>query len=181
MNSDARQEDGILRNAVEGAGVPSTMPERPNGIALSATSGEPGRRQVLDWLLGTWLVGVVGSIIYPVARYLVPPDLPEAATQSVTAGQAADLAVNSAKIVPFGTAPAIIVRTASGDLRAFSATCTHLDCTVQYRADLEHIWCACHNGHYDLNGRNVSGPPPRPLAAFDVNVKNGEIVIARQA
>jgi len=163
----------------DGAG--RSMAERANGVVRPATSGEPGRRQVLDWLLGTWFAGVVGSILYPVTQYLVPPDLPEAATQSATAGKAADLAVNSARIVPFGTAPAIIVRTASGDLRAFSATCTHLDCTVQYRADLEHLWCACHNGHYDLNGRNVSGPPPRPLDAFDVNVKNGEILIARKA
>jgi Rieske Fe-S protein len=144
-------------------------------------SGGPARRDVLDWLLGTWFLGVAGSIVYPVARYLVPPELPEAATQSVTAGQADDLAPNSAKIVPFGTAAAIIVRTAAGDLRAFSGTCTHLDCTVQYRADLEHLWCACHNGHYDLNGRNISGPPPRPLDTFDVNVNNGEIVIARKA
>ena len=50
---------------------------------------------------------------------------------------------------------AIIVRTAAGDYPAFSATCTHLACTVQYRAELQHIWCACHNGHYDLNGRNM--------------------------
>ena len=156
------------------------MAERPSGTVLPVTSGERGRRQILDWLLGTWFAGVVGTIAYPVARYLVPPDLPEAATQSITAGKAADLPVNSARIVPFGTRPAIVVRTRSGDVRAFSATCTHLDCTVQYRPDLEQLWCACHNGHYDLHGRNVSGPPPRPLDAFDVNLKDGEIVIARR-
>jgi Rieske Fe-S protein len=99
----------------------------------------------------------------------------------VSAGKATELAANTGKIVPFGTAPAIVVRTAAGELRAFSATCTHLDCTVQYRADLEHLWCACHNGHYDLNGRNISGPPPRPLEAFDVNEKEGDIVIARRS
>lgn len=157
------------------------MAEHPNGIMLPATRGEPARRQVLDWLLGTWLAGVLGSVVYPVARYLVPPEVPEAATQSVPAGKASDLPPNSARIVPFGTRPAIVVRTASGDLRAFSAMCTHLDCTVQYRADLEHIWCACHNGHYDVSGRNISGPPPRPLDAFEVNVKDGEIVISRRA
>ncbi len=32
-----------------------------------------------------------------------------------------------------------------------------------------HIWCACHNGHFDLN--NVAGPPPRPLDAYVVNVR----------
>ncbi|MDP2471857.1 MAG: Rieske 2Fe-2S domain-containing protein, partial [Candidatus Palauibacterales bacterium] len=61
-----------------------------------------------------------------------------------------------------------------------SAVCTHLSCTVQYREDLRQIWCACHNGHFDLNGRNVQGPPPRPLDAFDVNVRGDEIVVSKR-
>ena len=145
------------------------------------TTGEPGRRSVINWLLGTWAAGVVGAILYPVLRYIVPPDVAEAATASVRAGAASTLTPNSARIVPFGSAPAIVVRTATGELRAFAATCTHLSCTVQYRGDLQHIWCACHNGHYDLAGRNISGPPPRPLEAYDVNVAGDEIVISRRA
>ena len=82
--------------------------------------------------------------------------------------------------MPFGAAPAIVVRLATGELRAFSAVCTHLSCTVQYRSDLSQIWCACHNGHYDLNGRNVSGPPPRPLEPYDVSVRNEQIVLTRR-
>jgi Rieske Fe-S protein len=139
------------------------------------------RRTVLDRLLGAWAAGVVGSILYPVARYLVPPDVPEAATATVSGGNAASLAPNSGRIVPFGSAPVLLVRTPAGELRAFSATCTHLDCTVQYRPDLEHVWCACHNGHYDLEGRNIAGPPPRPLTPFDINLKGDEIVISRRA
>ena len=145
------------------------------------TTGEPGRRSVINWLLGTWAAGVLGAILYPVLRYIVPPDVAEAATASVRAGAASTLTPNSARIVPFGSAPAIVVRTATGELRAFAATCTHLSCTVQYRGDLQHIWCACHNGHYDLAGRNISGPPPRPLEAYDVNVAGDEIVISRRA
>ena len=62
-----------------------------------------------------------------------------------------------------------------------SAVCTHLSCTVQYRSDLQEIWCACHNGHYDLNGRNVAGPPPRPLRSFTVTEQNGDVVVSRSA
>jgi len=62
-----------------------------------------------------------------------------------------------------------------------SAICTHLDCTVQYREDLSHIWCACHNGHYDLNGANIAGPPPRPLEAYTVSVRGTEIVVRKNA
>jgi cytochrome b6-f complex iron-sulfur subunit len=140
-----------------------------------------GRRDVLNWLLGSWLAGVCGSVLYPISRYLVPPDVPEAAPQSVVAGKAADIPANTGKIIAFGTTPVIVVRTAAGELRAFSATCTHLSCTVQYRSDIERIWCACHNGHYDLTGRNVEGPPPRPLDRFDVALKGDEVVIVRRA
>lgn len=139
------------------------------------------RRGLLNWLLGAWGGGVLASIAYPVARYLAPPDIPEAATLSVTAGSARALAPNSGRIVPFGSQPAVVIRTPTGELRAFAGTCTHLACTVQYRADLQRIWCACHNGQYDLNGRNVAGPPPRPLEAYEVNVKDDDIVITRRS
>lgn len=156
-------------------------PAHAGCVRLLVMSAERGRRSLLTWLLGLWGTGVSGAVLYPVARYLAPPDLPEAATQSVSAGSAQSLAPNSSRVVPFGARPAIVVRTAAGDLRAFSATCTHLDCTVQYRPDLQRIWCACHNGEYDLNGRNVAGPPPRPLEAYDVKVQNDELVIARRS
>jgi Rieske Fe-S protein len=139
-----------------------------------------GRRDVLNWLLGSWLAGVLGSVFYPISRYLVPPEVPEAAPPSVSAGKAADLPPNSGRIVPFGTVPVIVIRTAAGDLRAFAGTCTHLSCTVQYRPDIERIWCACHNGHYDLTGRNVEGPPPRPLDRFDVTTKGDDVIIIRR-
>ena len=141
----------------------------------------PKRREVLNWIIGTWGVGVLGAVLYPILRFLVPPDVPEAASLSVSAGKASDLKPNSGRLVPFGAEPAIVVRLANGELRAFTAVCTHLSCTVQYRPDLQHIWCACHNGHYDLNGRNVAGPPPRPLRAYEVNVNGDELVISRTA
>ncbi len=148
---------------------------------MAEVADERGRRNVLNWLLAVWGGGVLGSVFYPIARYLSPPEVPEATAVSVRAGSAKSLAPNSGRVVPFGSRPAIVIRTPSGDLRAFSATCTHLDCTVQYRPDMQRIWCACHNGQYDLNGRNVAGPPPRPLEAFDVNVTGDEIAISRRS
>ena len=157
------------------------MMANASSFGADSNSDAPGRRSVLNWLLGACAAGVAGSILYPVLRYLIPPEMPEAATQSAEGGKASTLVPNSARLIPFGSAPAIIVRTAAGDYRAFAATCTHLACTVQYRADLQHIWCACHNGHYDLNGRNIAGPPPRPLEAYDVNVRDDALVISKKA
>jgi Rieske Fe-S protein len=144
-----------------------------------APPASKGRRDILDWLLGIWGTGVLGAVVYPIMRFLAPPEIPESPSLTVSAGKASDLAPNSGRLVPFGAEPALVVRLPGGELRAFSGVCTHLSCTVQYRQDLQHIWCACHNGHYDLNGRNVSGPPPRPLQAYDVKVRGDEIVISR--
>ena len=91
-----------------------------------------------------------------------------------------NLAPNSARPFRFGNRPGILVRTEAGELRAFSAVCTHLDCTVQFREDISRIWCACHNGHFDLTGRNVQGPPPRPLDTYEVNVRDDEIVVSKR-
>jgi Rieske Fe-S protein len=103
----------------------------------------------------------------------------EVTTTSVVAGKASDLAPNAGKIVPFAGKPAIIVRTPGGELRAFTAVCTHLACTVQYRPDFKHIWCACHDGHYDLHGQVLAGPPPRPLEEFKVTVRGDDLIVSR--
>ena len=154
---------------------------------VPAGSGRAGfdRRTFLDALLTVGFVTTAAAMAYPVARYMVPPETGEAATNSVVAGKAAALKPNSASIFAFGSKPAIVIRTAEGELRAFNAVCTHLDCTVQFKADTSQIWCACHNGLYDLGGNVVSGPPPRALEAFAVNVRGEpgaeEIVVSRGA
>lgn len=131
-----------------------------------------GRRAFLNWFLGTSFGALLVWAFYPVARYLSPPDVPEASTNQVEAGTTDDpeLVEKGYKIVRFGAEPVILVRVSDTDYRAFSATCTHLSCIVQYRRDRKLIWCYCHNGSYDLTGRNVGGPPPRPLTPFAVHL-----------
>ena len=123
------------------------------------------RRSFLNALLGLSATGICGFVLYPVVRYLIPPPTPEAATRRVVAARKDELKPGSFKIFPFGGQPGLLIRQPDGTYRALSAVCTHLACTVQYRPVQSTIWCACHNGVYDLQGHNVSGPPPRPLEA----------------
>jgi len=146
-----------------------------------ADSSRDGRRSFVNLMLGTTLGATLTSIVYPIIRFLIPPLIAETPQNSVSAGQSTELKPNSGKIFRFGSQPGILVRTPSGELRAFSAICTHLNCTVQYREDLQHIWCACHNGHYDLNGTNIAGPPPRPLETYVVRTKGDEAVVSRES
>jgi len=141
--------------------------------------GTMPRRSFVDYLLGTSLGMVVAAIFYPILRFLVPPRIAESSELNVVAAKTAELKPNSGKVFPFGTEPAIVIQTPGGEIRAFSAVCTHLACTVQYRDDLQQIWCACHDGHYDLYGKNIGGPPPQPLTKLTANIRGDEIIVSK--
>ena len=137
------------------------------------------RRKFLNYILGGSLLGWITSVIYPIFSYLKPPKIPEANVNFVKAGIASEFPQNNGTIIKFGRIPVILIKIDDKTFHAFSATCTHLDCIVQYRADTKQIWCACHNGIFDLHGRNVSGPPPKSLEEYETNIINDEIIITK--
>lgn len=142
--------------------------------------GATDRRGFLGYFVGATGLAAVGAILYPILAFLRPPASGEPNPNSVRAASVDEIPPDSGKIFRFGSKPGILIRTQTGELKAFEATCTHLDCIVQYRPDLRQIWCACHNGRYDLNGRNVSGPPPRPLSPYRVVVQGKDIIVSKE-
>ncbi len=131
-----------------------------------------GRRQMLNWFLGTSLGALLAAVLYPVARFLNPPEVETAATNEADAGIVSDpeFVEKGYKIVRFGNEPVIVIRASESDFRAFSAVCTHLACIVEYSKSTQHIECNCHNGKFNLQGQVAGGPPPRPLAPFKVHL-----------
>jgi len=141
------------------------------------------RRSFLDWITDLGVFALLGSIFYPVIRYLIPPRTGEATKNQIKLkATREEIAAEpqKAKYFKMGRLLGIIFITDSGELKALTATCTHLDCTVQNRPDWGIIWCACHNGKYDYDGNNISGPPPRPLEKLIVNEVGGDIFISRE-
>jgi len=139
------------------------------------------RRRFVEWFLGSTLGAVALSVLYPVFRFVIPPEVAESATNGVLAGTLSQMPSNSGKVFRFGSKPGLLIRLPSGDVRAFTAICTHLGCTVEYRPDLQEIWCPCHNGFYNLQGVNVAGPPPRALEEYAVAVSDDKVWVSRRA
>jgi cytochrome b6-f complex iron-sulfur subunit len=125
------------------------------------------RRSILDLLLGAGVVGWMGSVFFPIIRYLKPLG---AQTQNgplkLGSEDRAKLEKDHAVIVRAGAARLIVFEDSQQHLHALSAKCTHEGCTVQYVPGESLIWCACHNGKFDLDGRVLAGPPPRPLEKY---------------
>lgn len=134
-----------------------------------------GRRTFINWFLGSSFGALALAAFYPIGRFLSPPEIPEAATHEVDAGAVNDpeFLEKSFKIIRFGFEPVIVIRVSESNFLAYGATCTHLDCIVGYQADNVRIWCNCHNGAYDLTGKNTAGPPPKPLEKYEVNIDTG--------
>ena len=139
------------------------------------------RRSVIDIFLGGSLAATIAAFLYPVIRYILPVKTTGATQTSVTAAQAGELPPNAAKVFKFGSAPAVLVNTAEGTLVALSAVCTHLTCTVRYDSETGTLFCPCHNGRFDLAGNVLSGPPPRPLETYHVEVSGADIIVSRKS
>jgi cytochrome b6-f complex iron-sulfur subunit len=139
-----------------------------------------GRRRFLCRMLGGGVVALGAGAAVPVVQYAgnlkrePPPDFMKIAKADY------DPPPGGSRMLWYGHIPALILRTPEpeGALRVFDATCTHFDCTVSYRPDEDCIFCACHEGRYDLDGQVISGPPPRPLRQFFHAFQDGTLVIA---
>ncbi len=154
---------------------------QPNIIPGKAVDKRLTRESVLRRLLGVGFLGWLGAILYPIAKYLVPPPVGEANVTSMKVGSLTDAWEQPFKIIQFGRKPVIVFKDRLEEIHALSATCTHLACIVQFQDVDNIVWCACHNAKFDLSGKVISGPPPAPLEAFDVNITdNGEIWVSRK-
>ena len=132
------------------------------------------RRSFLDLLLSVSVLAWLGSVLYPVLRYLKPLSLPgPSGPVRLTRAEVAKVEVDKFAIIPVGSVRLLVFEDPQGELRALDAKCTHEGCTVRYVARDALIWCACHNGRFDLEGRVLAGPPPRPLARHSV-LRDGE-------
>ena len=141
------------------------------------------RRGFLEIILGGGVLATLGAIFYPVLKFITPPAVSEAKLSQLKLqfGRAEiEAEEKKAKYFKYGRDLGIIYITEKNELKALTARCTHLDCTVQHRPDLGIIWCSCHNGRYNLNGNNISGPPPRPLEQYTVKETDGVIFVRRE-
>ena len=65
------------------------------------------------------------------------------------------------------------------DYIAMSNVCTHLGCRARWVTDRDQFYCPCHAGIFDREGYVVSGPPPRPLDRYEVEVEDGQLFIGQ--
>jgi cytochrome b6-f complex iron-sulfur subunit len=140
-----------------------------------AETPEPlARRTMVLRSLQAGIAATIAAVLYPVGRFLWPRATTSSGAMEVVAPYRVDQLKPDANgnwppPFDFDGKPCLLIRTPDDEIKAFNAVCTHVQCTVEFRPATRDIFCNCHNGVYDLNGRNVSGPPPRPLETYKVD------------
>lgn len=138
--------------------------------------------------LKTFILSTVGAcyaaaIGYPVYRYLTSPAEKAAASTmvtEVTLKDADQLPLGSVLMFKFGSRPSMLIHHKDDTWVALDAVCTHLACTVEYQVDEDVVHCNCHGGRYDSRtGKNISGPPPRPLTKYAAKLVSGGVSISK--
>lgn len=129
------------------------------------------RRSFLNRIATVVGAGFLAEFVLPIWRYLFPGTSREPDKVDFTEDMLAQLnAIERGNCLRFqwGGVPGIALLGRDGDLRVFKGVCTHADCNVEWRSGSNDFFCACHEGRYDEFGKNVEGPPPRPLARLFV-------------
>jgi cytochrome b6-f complex iron-sulfur subunit len=151
---------------------------------LPADNLEPlNRRTFVGAAMGGMGVCYFAAVGYPVYRYLSAPVERAEASAAIT-----DVALHKDQLPPpgaalmfkFGPFTSILIHHTDGSWSAFDAKCTHLGCTVKFETDKKRIYCECHGGVYDSkDGRNIAGPPPKPLKRYDVKTTEVGVVVSK--
>ena len=134
------------------------------------------RRDFIGWILRGGIFATLAGMVLPALEYLWPVMGHGPSVEMEEVGPADAIPVWGSKKVIVGGSALLLLRTPS-EFKAFSAICTHLGCIVEWDGKKKEIVCPCHAGVFDSEGRNVAGPPPRPLPYYPVKVSDGKIYV----
>ena len=152
-------------------------------------AGNGGRRTFLiATIYGLWaLIGAAMSL--PAAIYLLLPPRLRKREEWVDAGDFTRLNTNNPEELIFRRnridgwkissekTSAWVVKLSDAQAVAFVPSCTHLGCAYHWDEQKNNFLCPCHTSTFGLDGRVLSGPAPRPLDRYAVQIKDGRILL----
>lgn len=141
------------------------------------TEPQPTRRGFMDVAIKGGLAACAGGMALPAFAYLLPAGSRGPRETLVSAGPVDTFESSTARLIQGEGKPVLVVTLEGKKFRAFSAICTHLGCIVKWDPASRKILCPCHAGVFGPDGQVISGPPPRPLPAYEVIQVGNELKV----
>jgi menaquinol-cytochrome c reductase iron-sulfur subunit len=157
-------------------------------MSKSTEPTEVTRRKFLGIFVGAAAGAVAVAMAVPLIRYFLSPVFAKAPAKTT-------IAIASTSEIPVGTpqfytyqetvqdgwvtAPETmgvwVVTTDGKNFVLFNPHCTHLGCLYAWNPGLHEFQCPCHGSVFDINGKVLAGPAPRPLDRMPFTIVNGTI------
>lgn len=165
--------------------APELHPSDTSG--LSTPTGT--RRRFFQWVTRA-AAGLIGlSLAIPLVGYVISPALKRRTQSWVDVASLDELPLGKPKQVDYvatvqdgyletKTQKAVwAVKQTDGQVTVFSPICTHLGCGYHWDEGEQKFKCPCHGSAFDLSGRVVAGPAPRPLDALPSKMEKGRLLV----
>lgn len=133
------------------------------------------RRDFLGFAWIISLVGLFGQAGTALLQFIRPRTAPGSFGGKVIAGQVEEFEPGTVSHIQEGRF--YISRLPDGSLLALWHRCTHLGCTVPWKDEEGRFNCPCHSSIFNPQGEVVSGPAPRPLDLFPLEIVEGKVVV----
>lgn len=151
---------------------------------MATNHGNVSRRGFITAMLGVPIIGALATTGVALGQYVYPPASLTKPAEPKTIAKVGQLKKGQGLKFDFDDIPGLLVKVGDGDTEkdyaAYTMKCTHLGCTVVINdpKDMSKgLFCPCHGGQYDAEGKNTGGPPPKPLPRYTMEIKGGELVI----
>ena len=154
---------------------------------LQTVSGR--RRTFFIWMIRI-LPSLMGtSLLIPLLGYVSSPALRRRTDVWTSIGKVADVPTGEPQELEYASKikdgwrtttakkAVWVVKQANGGITAFSPLCPHLGCGYRWNAPAKQFQCPCHGSVYDMTGKVLAGPAPRPLDQLPTKVENGQLLV----
>lgn len=130
--------------------------------------------------LGGWLFAFFSGCFYAFMKFAFPTLGKEPDFVILNAKEFTDIPTNSVKPFPWGGQLGFFFKKADNTTHALKGVCTHMECNIMYKPEDRKFYCPCHQGWFDEDGKNIAGPPPKPLEFFDYFIEGEKLVVAKK-
>lgn len=161
-----------------------------SGGGSSACETPVGTRRRFFVLVTQAAAGLIGlTMAVPLLGYVISPALKRRAQSWVEVTEVDKLPVGEPKqldcvmTVQDGyistTAHKAVwaIKQADEQVTVFSPMCPHLGCGYHWDGSDRKFKCPCHGSVYDVTGKVLGGPAPRPLDTLPAKVEEGRLMV----
>jgi len=138
------------------------------------------RRTFLNTLFGGWLLAFFSGTAYALFKFAFPTLGKEPDFVILKPDDFMNIPPNSVKPFAWGGKLGFFYKKSDNTAFALKGVCTHMECNITYKPEVKKFYCACHKGWFDEDGKNIEGPPPKPLEFFDLKIEGEKLIVAKK-